>query len=80
MKNYLAKERSQLAQLALVNRWNRLHSVGTKVIVLRDDNGTFEAETVTGAYLFRGHAVIDITGERGPHSLRRVSPAILQHA
>ena len=70
-------------QVKLVEEWNIMHSVGTDVIVTKDDGTEIKTKTRSAAYMlgasgdYPGHtAVIQLEGISGCYALDRVREAI----
>lgn len=73
------KEREQVK---LVNDWNKVHKIGTDVIVTMDDKKEMRTKTISLAVMlgefraYPGHtAVIFLEGISGCYMLERVRPA-----
>ena len=69
-------------QVQLMEDWNKNHSVGTDVIVTKDDKTKVATKTRSNAWMlgatgdYPGHtAVILLDGISGGYSLERVRPA-----
>lgn len=57
-----------------VDAWNRLHPVGTAVMVSRDHHSVIKGTTTSEAYILGGHsAVIHVDTVRGCYALERVT-------